>query len=71
LNHFTVPIAIFIFRKNSGIRRLSQTTVESHHRIERRAVRRLVALGDAGRTMKKPTRLRWQFARDFTSFSAP
>jgi len=39
----------------------------SYHHIERRAVRRSIALGKAGRTMKKPTRVKIDTPTGFTS----
>jgi acyl-CoA reductase-like NAD-dependent aldehyde dehydrogenase len=41
--------------------------VRSHHHIERGAVRRSIALGKAGRTMKKSTRAEMGISASFTS----
>jgi hypothetical protein len=44
--------------------------VRSYHHIERNAVRRSIALGKAGRTMKKPTKVKMGIAETLDKLQA-
>jgi len=44
--------------------------VRSYHHIERNAVRRSIALGKAGRTMKKPTKVKMGIAKTLDKLQA-
>ena len=69
MNHFTVPIAILVLRI---VKKSPPITSErgGHTTTERRAVRRSIALGKAGRTMKKPTKVKMGIAQTLDKLQA-